>query len=69
MSIQIDTAYSPKLLLGLEALWREQIFVDTTLVFGRGSIRPRKPNPQIYFSQILNVMSNSSYSPFRLIAV
>ena len=34
MSCQIDSAYSPKLLVGLESLWREQIFVDTTLVFG-----------------------------------
>ena len=33
---QIDENYSPKLLLGLESLWREQTFVDTTLVFGIG---------------------------------
>ena len=33
---QIDKNYSPKLLLGLESLWREQTFVDTTLVFGTG---------------------------------
>ena len=37
--LQGDETYAPNLLLGLEGLWREQIFVDTTLVFGNYEVK------------------------------
>jgi len=35
----LDARYSPKLLLGLEDLWRNEIFVDTTLEFGDEEVK------------------------------
>ncbi len=35
----LDVRYSPKLLLGLEDLWRNEIFVDTTLEFGDEEVK------------------------------
>ena len=35
----LDPRYSPKLLLGLEDLWRNEIFVDTTLEFGNEEVK------------------------------